>query len=1416
MIRMNYHGKVNKAAQLSTLRTILVLLMMLFSNVVSSDTYPSLRFEIPRIDGELSKEVVNSAIIDNSGFLWFCTDDGLVRYDGYTTKRYRHDPNNAQSISTNSTRIIIQGSGNFLWVGSIHGGVNLFNPESETFTRYLTTELIDSVVRNLFLDSNGMLWVSTDSNGVFGLNLSTKEVTHLKPNRDLSHQTIFEVLEDIRPLEKGNLWIATAGGLDYFDRSKNKITHFISEPANHSTLDDSFILDLFYDKSDKLWVVTVKGLNEYIPESKSFRRHKLAGNVYGLTEGTEPVSIYQDKTSKFWISSLNGGIYQFNPDTNTVQSYKHSPYYEFSLRNDGLFLNSLFEDGLGGMWLLTDKGVNRLNTNAFAFRNYRHEPGNSDTISSNNISQIYEDRTKQLWIATDAGLNYYDRRDKKFRSIKHDTNDSTSINDNRVLSVLVDKDQSLWVGTHTGLNRRSKNESAFYRFNIKSDNAPGLSDSSIISLLEDSKGNIWIGTANRLLKYNKKTKNFKSYLSDSKNPRSLSQPTIFSMYEDTQKRLWFGTGQGFNLYNAETDDFTAFTYEPNTNSLNGTVVYTITQSKNGHLWLGTESSGLNRFDIENNNFKHYGKKDGLASNQIFGIIEDNNNMLWISTAEGLSRFDPSSETFYNFYPEDGVQMQGFRPFASVVRDNGEIVLGGNDGIDRFFPDELKISLTHPPVVITDFFVLNQKVNPLNSTTVEAADVVNKSLYLKKSISYTKELTLTHKESLFSFEFAALDYLRPNKNQYAYKMEGLDEDWIHTPASKRFATYMNVPPGEYTFRVKGSNKNGVWNEEGKSMKVIILPPPWLTWWAKTIYVILTISLLLGIYAFRTRSLRRRASELEKTVKSRTLELAQEKTKVEKLLEQKNEEFANVSHEFRTPLTLVLGPLTKLLNRHRDPEDQKQLNIIQRNGYRLLRMVDQLLNLETFRVKPITQRVPLNTAQSIKVLVEAFTELAEQKHIKLSIKQLAEVNFEFSVDAFEKIILNLLSNALKYTKPDGLITVESIRKDNQLIIQISDTGIGIPADKLDDIFERFNRVLDKNSEQVTGAGIGLALVKNLVEAHQGKIKIESELDRGTKVKVTLPILNEVDENQTNATSSDEIIAMELMSLTEQTKTPIDNDIEKSITTQNENDKPTILVIEDNQDMRDYIVGSIADDYQTLTASNGEEGIELAKREVPDLIVSDIMMPQKDGFETTKALRNDDITSHIPIILLTALGDHENRIKGWQEKADEYLTKPFNVDELKTRIVNLLAIRSILKKRFSESIFDAKKESSESVKINNDESGIAEKSQYQLQEKFVNLLNEKLEIHYDNTSISVADIARALTMSERQIARKLKSTLDMTPTEYLRRFRLDKAREKLRQGKSATETAYDVGFSSPSYFAKCFKAQYGVSPSGFVNES
>ncbi len=1413
----------------SLLIWIIAIVMLVIGGItqLSAATHQSLRFEKPKVDGEVFNEFVRFAMEDSQGFLWFCTRKGLARYDGYTIKRFVNDDSNTRSISSNLPRSIIEDNNGILWIGTGDGVLNRFDPKSEVFTRYQPESLKQARIEHLFEDSLGFIWLSTNQ-GLFQLNSKTEVFTHYLPDEEnsssISHKKIWKVIEDV--VVKGNLWIATHDGLNYFDRNKQSFSYYTHDPKDVMSINSTTINDIVFASDDTLWIGTNTGISQFNPASNNFTRYfPDEKNIFQRDTDNIITSIYEDRYNQFWIGTLDGGLKLFDRQNKIFVSYNYQPYNPDSLRNDVIQYQGIFEDQRGLLWVLSFDGVNRLNLAAGRFNNYRNDKNNPDSLSGNMIWQIYEDPQEQLWIGTDQnGLNRLDEKEQRFVHYRYDANDNTSISSDRVFSVLVDSEQTLWVGTGKGLNRKEKNSNKFYRYPYDEKSIVGLNSYYIQSLAEDHQGHIWIGAPRGLTKYNKKNKQFTAYVHDPKIPSSLAGRYTTVIFEDRANRLWIGGEGWLDLYDPEKEEFIHFNNGdlPKT-SLGHHYITDINQTKDGFLWIAATGGGLSLLNIERREFTHFQEKDGLVSNEILGIVKDHNNRLWLSTAGGLSHFDPETETFRNFDSDDGIQDGEYNSFASVRRANGEIVLGGGLGIDRFFPADLpwnsSVQSIAPAVVLTDFLIFNRSVPLLSKRQFKAADgehliELNKhNFFLKNSIAYSPQITLSHHESMFSFEFAALDYLNPNKNQYAYQLQGYDKDWTTTSANKRFATYMNIPAGKYLFKVKASNNDGVWNEQGQTLNVTILPPWWKTDWAYIGYFLLVLLSYYLVDKFRTKALIKRAEQLSIEVKERT-------TEIERLLEIKNQEFANVSHEFRTPLTLVMGPIKRILSGNIDSTTKQSLgNIVQRNCYRLLRMVDQLIQMEKSHVSQMIARKPLRVKPTVSFIIESFQQLAADKNIHIEQQKIDDVWLFLGTDVLEKIVLNLLSNAIKYTPSEGEIRIRVLEAANNMIeITVSDNGSGIEKHQQQAVFDRFQRVMDEQSENITGAGIGLALVKQLVESNDGTISLTSQLGEGSTFSVFLPQYFPADSDLSSTENSvaekQEIIKVEIESLRgQQKKLGFDSNQVQFEKSTSEPETVTasakVLIIEDNQDMLEYIQDILSSHYHCLLATNGKAGFKKALNEVPDLIISDIMMPEMDGYQVCKAIKADHRTSHIPVILLTAKTDRESRLKGWKEQADEYLSKPFDADELLLRTANLLSIRELLSQRLNQGLKDTDDQFLDQFELIELDYG----DWISTEQKFLIRFKQFISENINNPNITIPSIALALHMTERQLFRKMKALLNISPGDFLRNRRLEIASAYLKQGRSITEVVDDVGFTSNKNFSRCFKAKYGASPSEYT---
>jgi signal transduction histidine kinase/DNA-binding response OmpR family regulator len=916
--------------------------------------------------------------------------------------------------------------------------------------------------------------------------------------------------------------------------------------------------------------------------------------------------------------------------------------------------------------------------------------------------------------------------------------------------------------------------------------------------LEDKSGILWIGAYIGLNKFNKERKQFTRYYSSQTNHNKLSSNIILSITEDNSGYLWFATGYGLNKYEKGKNLFTSYVHDPNNpKSLSDNSVRSIYEDKKGTLWICTQGGGLNKFNRESGEFIHFRKKDGLPSDIAFDILEDEHNNLWISTSNGLTKFNSSKGLFRNYDTKDGLPSNEFSYRAKFKGSDGIIYFGTKKGLVAFHPDSIKDNPHIPPIVVTNFLLFNKSV-PIG------LDTTSDRMILEKSIINTKELELTYEDYIFSFEFAALDFHAPEKNKYAYMMEGFEKSWTYTDSKKRFATYTNLDPGEYTFRVIGSNNDGVWNEEGASIKLIITPPWWKTWWAYTFYILLGLSLLYSL----------RRYELNRTRYKHGLELKE--VEAEKLREtdrMKSHFFANISHEFRTPLTLILGPADNIKSNSSTEDIQKQTGLIKRNANRLLNLVNQLLDLSKLEAGKLKVHASKgNIVSFVKGVAMSFESIAEKMDIQLRIKSSGdEVEMYFDKEMMIKILSNLLSNSFKFTHESGEITVNIKTTENDsLEIKIRDTGIGIASEELPKLFDRFYQVDASHTRKYEGTGIGLALTKELVELHHGSIKVESKKEEDeqngwTEFIIELPLGK---EHFAEDELVEEVISDSNLLPESKEYNPLDHsELEQSLSNlihpeafqlAPDEERMIILLVEDNSDVRDFIKDSLGNEFVVEEAFNGEHGVKKAENIIPDLIISDIMMPKMDGNELTRILKNDEKTSHIPIILLTAKSEQESKLEGLETGADDYLTKPFDTKELMIRIKNLINVRRKLQERYSRGDFiPAKKEPGKKLSY--------------LDEQFMNKVMEVIEKHLSEEEFSIEQFGKEAGMSRVQLHRKLKALSGKSASTFLRSVRLSKAKKMIEEQKgNISEIAYSVGFSSPQYFTRCFKKEFGYPPS------
>ncbi|HRI19390.1 MAG TPA: two-component regulator propeller domain-containing protein, partial [Panacibacter sp.] len=1050
-------------------------------------------------------------------------------------------------------------------------------------------------------------------------------------------------------------------------------------------------------------------------------------------------------------------------------------------------INSIYKDNLGIVWLGTYKqGISYYHESLIKFSLYRHQPSNTASLGYDDINVFAEDAIGNIWIGTNGGgLNYFDRKTNSFKKLTHDPANTNSLSNDVIVSLYIDHEQNLWIGTYYGgLDRYDGKTFTHYRHSDT--NPASIADNKVWEIYEDVDGNLWIGTLDGGLDMFDREHNIFHH-HKSGEPNSVYANYIPAFAEDTQNNLWVGTSYGIDVLEKSSGKF--IHYSNTDNKLSNNNIIDLLKDSHGNMWIGTRD-GLNVFDTAKKTFQSFRTEDGLPDNNILNILEDNKQNIWVSTANGISRIKVQGNqqqgfkiTCKNYDESDGLQGKEFNENASLKTSTGELVFGGANGFNIFNPENISTNKNIPPVAFTDFQLFNR--------SVIVGEKVNGNIILPAAISQTSEITLNYDENIFSIEFAALSFANTEKSKYAYTLKGFNKTWSTTDGKARIATYTNLDPGDYTFIVKASNDDDVWNEKGIALKITILPPFWKTPLAYLLYFLAVAAILyFARLMIIQRAHMRFALEQERKEANRMHELDMMKIRF----------FTNVSHEFRTPLSLILTPLDKIIKTTTEPDKKSQFQLIHRNARRLLNLVNQLLDFRKMEVQELKLH-PSNgdIAKFIKEISYTFTDLAGNKNIEFSYQStIDELYTKFDHDKIERILFNLLSNAFKFTSENGKVSVElnSYQKDGDTLIEIKikDTGIGIPPEKQEKIFERFFQNDIPGTMVNQGSGIGLAITREFVKLHDGFISVESEVDKGSCFTVLLPFTETTaTENQPDIVETEEA---EYSFAEEKYTSALQPLTEKSNTSKNK--KPVVLIVEDNEDFRFYLKDNLTEFFTIAEAVNGKEGWQKVLSAHPDLVVSDISMPVMNGIDLCRKIKQDPRTAQIPVILLTALMGEDQQLKGLETGASDYITKPFSFEIMLSRIKNILTEQASLKKVFTKQ-----------VEVKTTEVTVESPN-----EKFIQQALEIVEKNLSNTAFSVEELSRELYMSRVSVYKKIFTITGKTPIEFVRSIRLKHAAQLLEKSNlTIAEIAYESGFNNPKYFTKYFKAEFNVVPSEYA---
>lgn len=1355
--------------------------------------YEDYRFSHLTVNDGLSQSNVVSILQDSRGFMWFGTFNGLNRYDGYNFEIFQHQLEDQYSISHNFISSLYEDRTNILWVGT-PDGLNYYDRASNRFISFMhdphnPESISDNSIEVIFEDSQNRLWIGT---GFGGLNRYDRErgifihyIHNAQDDKSISSNFIREIFED----SKGNLWVGHGNGA--IDILAAEDSTFTSLDFHGSTLTDSRITGIIESEDKNIFIATQgDGLFQL-----EYNDQRTAITNHFLKESDRPNTISSNiildlcigETGKLWIATEDDGINILNTETGEFQYIRADLFVPSSLNYNSIW--TIYKDRLGLIWLGTYAGgVNVYTGMKNYFRHFKHYPGHDNSLSNNMVNAFREEDGSKIWVATDGGgLNLMDWERNYFQHYK--TSNST-LGSNVIVSLFEDSKSRLWIGTWgDGLYHFDRTGNRFIRYSREQH---GLGSNNILHIQEDNQGGLWLATFwGGLTYFNPQTNSVKVYTVQNS---GLSNDDVRVISFDGQGRLWVASDVGIDLFDPGTELFKTYQHdETDKNSISKGFVHSILETGDATIWVGT-AGGLNKYNHDTDSFSHYTKQDGLPDNTVKSMLEDGAGNIWIGTNKGISRFDPGNGTFKNFDMSDGLQGNEFNTMSCYRTSNGHILFGGTNGFNMFRIEDFEENHFIPPVVVTDFRIFNKPV-----------PVGEKNSPLNKHISETKNLNLSYKHSVFSFEFVALNYVLPEKNEFAYMMEGFDADWNYV-GGVRSATYTNLDPGNYTFRVKASNNDGIWNEEGSSIHISISPPFWETWWAYLLQFLILCSIILFVISyFVGRQRLRTALKIEHLELENMYEMDRKKMQF----------FNNISHEFNSPITLILDPLEKLIRSTKvEKRVKSSLALIYRNASRLKRMIDQLKDFHSIETGGLKLQLSKgDIIQFIRHVADSFHEYAEVRKIKFEFSPDPESYFAwFDSDKLDKILYNILSNAFKFTPENGEVKVsvsilpsyelnpDTYKAEKYIEIIVKDSGIGIPKEKRDDIFKRFNHVDDYKGRQFDGSGIGLAFAHELIVLYKGHIDFVSEEGEGTEFIVHIPV--------------DEQFLEEHQLVSEFTVLPVDNrsvpyqsdpanrtdesdgSVQKQMQTQN---LPILLIIDDDREVRKYIKDSLELKYRIIEAENGTDGMKKAKAVIPDLIIADLKMPGISGIELCTRLKQSIKTSHIPIIILTAYSSSEYKMKGLQKGVDAYITKPFSIDILEAQIVNLLNTREKLIDTFRrEFVFEPKK-----IVVSD------------LDAKFLKQIIEIIKKHLSDPAFNSEVLANEIGLSRMQLYRKIRGLTDQTVHEFIRSIRLEHAVNLLEDSKmTITEVAYEVGFNDLTYFARCFRKQYDKSPSEYIS--
>jgi signal transduction histidine kinase/ligand-binding sensor domain-containing protein/CheY-like chemotaxis protein len=1367
-----------------------LLFFTLFSNLIQGDSASPWPFQHVDKSSKLSNSAITSVYMDQSNYVWLGSWDGLNRYDGSSIKIYKPDPFVKGALSNNVIRNFLEdGKGN-LWVVT-HLGINKYNRIKDSFQTYLDSlndiPLLEYNIRAC-IGSDSSIWVSLIGKGI--MRYSSKEDAFLPVSFKGIPSTWLSSVIDIGQ-HNGLLYLLGSDG-KLICAVNNQLV-FNKQLPDYNGLSFHKFLRLgnrYYlavvNKSKQLLFYDLADIEK---EPEHIRPDDVS--VSSLSENKDHTAI--------WLGSESGDIFKITP-TGSALSVKSMNSYFPAFSKARIKILTINETKQDIIWVGTDgDGVYKFLTRPKTFYSISEGQSEKGLLSHNIVRSVFEDDDETLYIGTrGGGLNIIKPGIARTTVL----NSKNGLSNNAVLSINKDHKRNIWIGLDgEGIDMMEAGTGKLFHFPEDFDNKSDLLFSSVYSICVDAFNDIWLGTSGYGVVHMKvsKTAKGKYHLdeydqlshSGKNNQISIKSNIVYTIVEEKPNMLWFGTrGGGIYRYNALTKKIEEHIQANGNqkNSLNNNDVLSLYIDNQEQLWVGS-SGGLNRLYLQTKPYRieHFTQHEGLPNNTIHNILEDKKGNIWFSTNHGLVMYDRTKDTFKNFDTNDGLQNNEFTDGAAFQTKNSEkLFFGGINGLDIVYPSKLNIQNYFPPLIISEFQVHNKTIIPGYESKI-----------LSTNINLTDKIALNYEQNFISFFFTTLDYWNKQKSEYAYFLENFDKDWNYI-GQQQSVTLTNIPPGNYKLNINCTNENGEWSTTPRIISITVTPPFWKTNWAYLIYILLGIGLqVVIVMIIRERARAKRAKAIDKF---KTLQL-------EELNNYKLQFFTNIAHEFRTPLTLILGPVASLLNKSNDITDKKQLKTIYSNSLRLQKLIDELIQFRKIESgKDSLMISSIDLVPFTQEIVESFQHYATDWEVHLEFHPEPE-SLPALADArkLEKILINLISNAIKYNSKGGMISVSLKESGGKAYFAIKDEGVGIAEENKSKIFESFyqnpNEKQDLNGF-AKSTGIGLSLTKSLVLIHRGEIQVESKTGKGSIFTVVIPIANEFYKDL-----EEKVMILSASNLKE--KVSLEFDTNHYLTDQTEklpntisNKHPySLLVVDDNANIISLLENILSDKYSIFKAPNGKKAIELLEAERIDLVISDVIMPDMDGLTLCKKIKENIQSSHIPVILLTAKGEIENRIEGLQVGADSYIPKPFHPEHLFIRIEKLIERMELIRKKFKNFA---------ELELTHLSTGIGEKD-----DDFFSKITLCIQNHLSEPEFNADTIGDEVGMSKASLYKKVKTITGLTPHGLIKQYRLKKAADLLKNSSmSVSEVIYETGFNSRSYFYKSFNEMFNCHPKDFAS--